>query len=536
MLIQNSVVKCSLERTSTRINHYLRCALTGIVLQHHATLAKPYIHNRQILDGHLWRSSSRRCFQTNHEHHHQAFARIKRRFWWVTHPSQALNRTAAPYARSIRSASDSSRCLCRPRPRYACYAAPRWSTGWPTRPTASLSAPTARWRADRCWKPSPMSPPSSSPSSSRCTAASASSARSSRSRSTGITPARPTANTSTLSMSRCAMQQGLSTASWFRLRGHRPGAGAPATGAARRSKRGPIGGPRRDEHAANHRPSGSPNRWLTAAWWMSSRRMGRCAVSPGHTPNSAAQAAFDPRRRLASYAAAPGHPIGQALASGASNLLPDLSQAWAGHGAEDSDHIQLLRDLACRGAMIIPVIAPGQPIGVMTFGLVDPHRKYLASDRELAEELADRVALALAHTRLYAAEQRARVEAEQRLAMLTAVINSIPDALYIGDASGITICNDAALPMLGFATREELNQDIAVLAERAADPRSSHRANYPARAAAVCAGVWRPAADSRSAHSPSFRPARSASCAGCRSLIRHQDADPGRRRRQHRYY
>jgi PAS domain S-box-containing protein len=63
-----------------------------------------------------------------------------------------------------------------------------------------------------------------------------------------------------------------------------------------------------------------------------------------------------------------------------------------------------------------------------------------------------------------------RKHATQQLAhnaaILQAIIQAIPDALYVGDATGIKQANAAALEMLGFQSLEELNQNIATLGER----------------------------------------------------------------------
>jgi PAS domain S-box-containing protein len=58
--------------------------------------------------------------------------------------------------------------------------------------------------------------------------------------------------------------------------------------------------------------------------------------------------------------------------------------------------------------------------------------------------------------------------AERHGAELNAVLESIADAVYVGDLHGIYLCNRAALDMLGFETREELLASIASLAERIA--------------------------------------------------------------------
>jgi PAS domain S-box-containing protein len=63
-------------------------------------------------------------------------------------------------------------------------------------------------------------------------------------------------------------------------------------------------------------------------------------------------------------------------------------------------------------------------------------------------------------------EYAARVAAERLGAELAAVIESIPEAVYVGDRDGIRRANRAALEMLGFESLEELNAHVGVLAER----------------------------------------------------------------------
>ena len=59
----------------------------------------------------------------------------------------------------------------------------------------------------------------------------------------------------------------------------------------------------------------------------------------------------------------------------------------------------------------------------------------------------------------------AGARAERHAAELEAVIESIPDGVYIGSAAGITRANRAALAQLGYTSREELNRNIGTLAE-----------------------------------------------------------------------
>ncbi len=49
--------------------------------------------------------------------------------------------------------------------------------------------------------------------------------------------------------------------------------------------------------------------------------------------------------------------------------------------------------------------------------------------------------------------------------LLRTMIESISDGIYVGGLEGITLANQAALDQLGFSTREELNRNIAILAD-----------------------------------------------------------------------
>jgi PAS domain S-box-containing protein len=58
-------------------------------------------------------------------------------------------------------------------------------------------------------------------------------------------------------------------------------------------------------------------------------------------------------------------------------------------------------------------------------------------------------------------------EAQSRAAELTAVMESLPDALFIGNEALITLANGAALEMLGCASVGDLNRRLPAVAERA---------------------------------------------------------------------
>lgn len=159
------------------------------------------------------------------------------------------------------------------------------------------------------------------------------------------------------------------------------------------------------------------------------------------------------------------HPIVRALATGESTLVSHITDEWRQQAATSPAHLEFMRALNFHSLLTVPLIAHEHRIGALTFCLIDPQRHYSSVDRELADELARRTALAIENVRLYEAEQRMRVEAEQRLAELTAIIESMPDAVYIGTAAGITRSNSQALQMLGFDSLADLRRNVDVLAD-----------------------------------------------------------------------
>jgi PAS domain S-box-containing protein len=69
-------------------------------------------------------------------------------------------------------------------------------------------------------------------------------------------------------------------------------------------------------------------------------------------------------------------------------------------------------------------------------------------------------------TRERARAEETLAEAQHRAAELEAVIESIPDAVFIGDATGIKRTNRRALEQLGFDSPEALDRDISTLVDQ----------------------------------------------------------------------
>jgi len=103
----------------------------------------------------------------------------------------------------------------------------------------------------------------------------------------------------------------------------------------------------------------------------------------------------------------------------------------------------------------VPLMMGRSCLGVAVMGSRSSH-EFSQEDQLLFRTMVNRVALLIAQARLDA-------EVAQRAAELEAVLASIPEAIYVGDASGIKRANRAAMEMLGYTRPEDLDKDIGAL-------------------------------------------------------------------------
>jgi serine phosphatase RsbU (regulator of sigma subunit)/PAS domain-containing protein len=89
------------------------------------------------------------------------------------------------------------------------------------------------------------------------------------------------------------------------------------------------------------------------------------------------------------------------------SITDDMLQALI----DDPELLTTIRELGLRCAMVVPLTARGRTIGAITMIGAETHGRYGAFDLRLAEEIADRAALAIDTARLFAAENDARLAA-----------------------------------------------------------------------------------------------------------------------------
>jgi PAS domain S-box-containing protein len=101
------------------------------------------------------------------------------------------------------------------------------------------------------------------------------------------------------------------------------------------------------------------------------------------------------------------HLVVQTLRSGQAILMQKITDAQVRERVPSEVHLQLVRRLKPHSAIIVPLVARGQAIGVMSLARVSTARSYDEIDLALVEELARRAALAIDNARLYQEAQAA---------------------------------------------------------------------------------------------------------------------------------
>ena len=101
----------------------------------------------------------------------------------------------------------------------------------------------------------------------------------------------------------------------------------------------------------------------------------------------------------------------QVLRSGQSEFYPEISNDMLLAAARDAEHLRLMRGLGFTSVIIVPLVARGQTLGVITLVTAESGRRYEQADFKLAEDLARRAAVAVDNARLY---QEAKIEIAER--------------------------------------------------------------------------------------------------------------------------
>ena len=173
------------------------------------------------------------------------------------------------------------------------------------------------------------------------------------------------------------------------------------------------------------------------------RRIGARVAGPNAQE---AEAAFL-RRRLPGADA----PVGsqRAAATGATQLVRELSDDHLRLIAHDAHDLQVLLGIGLRSVLFVPLRARGRTIGALALGVGRSGRTLESDDVEFVEVLAGRIALTLDNAGLSAS-----VSSLER--QLEATLSSLAEAVTVQNREQTVYANPAAVRLLGLESPDEL--------------------------------------------------------------------------------
>jgi PAS domain S-box-containing protein len=142
------------------------------------------------------------------------------------------------------------------------------------------------------------------------------------------------------------------------------------------------------------------------------------------------------------------------LASGLSELISAVTDDWLEAIAPDPRQFEILSSLGLVSNILVPLIARGRTIGVLTIATAESGRIYGLDELAVAEDLGRRAALAVDNARLFH-EAEARGDAARALAY-------VADGVVLLDEQGIVrFWNPAAAEITGFSADDVLARSAA---------------------------------------------------------------------------
>jgi signal transduction histidine kinase len=146
------------------------------------------------------------------------------------------------------------------------------------------------------------------------------------------------------------------------------------------------------------------------------------------------------------------------LRSGAPLLVEEVTEDLLRGSARDLEHLRLVRALGVRSMISVPMIARGRTVGAITCCASDRARRYGPGDVTVAQELAQRAALAIDNARLFQKAQDAVRAREEFLSVaaheLHTPITSLHLMMQALQRGGMPVTADTVRQTFGVADRQ----------------------------------------------------------------------------------
>lgn len=125
-------------------------------------------------------------------------------------------------------------------------------------------------------------------------------------------------------------------------------------------------------------------------------------------------------------------------------LFPEITDEMIVQGARDDEHLEAIRSLNFKSAIIVPIICRDRLLGALTLVSSNPERLYTEEDVRHAEELAVRAAYPIDNARLF--EQNLLIAQTLQRSLLPPALPEIPGvdlaARYVPAGEGVDVGGD----------------------------------------------------------------------------------------------
>ncbi|MEG4442700.1 PAS domain S-box protein [Microcoleus sp. AT9_B5] len=137
-----------------------------------------------------------------------------------------------------------------------------------------------------------------------------------------------------------------------------------------------------------------------------------------------------------------GYGIAKVIQTGQVEIGIEITDEQLVAAVSNAEYLEILRGVGLKSCIIAPLQARGRVLGSITFVFTESDRRYRLEDIALAEDLAQRAAIAIDNARLYNETQQAKLAAElaaNRTARLLAVMTALSESLTSAQVAQVII-------------------------------------------------------------------------------------------------
>lgn len=206
--------------------------------------------------------------------------------------------------------------------------------------------------------------------------------------------------------------------------------------------------------------------WCSIDLLKADNTISRVAVA--HCDPAQVEQAWEMTRRFPKHLEQ-GFGVAEVIRTGQPQIVPEITDEMLVAAIQDADYLETIRQYNLKSCIIAPLYARDRILGSISFVFTESNRRYAPSDLTLANDLAQRVAVAIDNAELFRSIQQARHTAElavdrtTRLQTVTAALSEVLSrqqlASVISEQSIAALAADAAI--VAFLTPDQTQLEIA---------------------------------------------------------------------------